>query len=104
MSQNIIGLGLIAILVGSVVIFSVVSMSKKNKSNNLKQTNEKKLGCPTIKAESFNTGYISNSPQPNANNCQQPTSGMHYPVQPPYVDYGSQSSSDCYNILFNSPP
>jgi len=58
----------------------------------------------------FKTGYIQNSPQKLADACRDPTLGgnnVMYPVNPPYVNYGTRAPGDCGECdvnIFNSIP
>lgn len=66
----------------------------------------------SINPQPFKTGYLKNSPQPIADNCNS----TMYPIQPPYVQYGPdfdnvtmdmkncEKCARCDVNIFNSPP
>jgi hypothetical protein len=66
--------------------------------DNMKQIQRKSKKC--INSTSFKPGYIKNTPQPLADLCND----TMYPIQPPYVNYGSYGKKKCDINVFNSPP
>jgi hypothetical protein len=86
----------------SVLALAGVFSSKSDKSMEPRVTTDT---VPYIDPMSFQTGYIKDLPKHQK--ISDVCGGSMYPIQPPYVDYGSSfvvTAKSCDVNIFNSPP
>jgi len=91
----LLGVGLLIGILASVGVFNT-STNPVTSISHVKQS-------PYISPEPFGTGYITNHLPPKqrlADNCNSTI----YPIQPPYVNYGTSNVKNCDVNIFNSPP
>jgi hypothetical protein len=103
----------------SVIVFLLLTFSTVmillatgtiNKDNSTPTTGKDECKNSYISPKPFKVGYLTDTPQPTANNCETNVtsnatlSDYIYPINPGYVNYNLPPSPECDNIIFNSSP